>query len=209
MDRISNNRGWQSSRPKTKRQGTRAVKRSTFKSAVAVVVCVAFAVSPALANHDAASKDQPIMIPGIWTDPDGCQHWVMDDGWEGYMTPNVRPNGKPVCGQKQTCAIVETDQLFATNDFALSDRARRALLAFFKNSRAKAFKIEGHTDSHASDAYNIELSLNRARAVSAVATGAGYKVQQIAGYGERQPKVSNATAAGRAQNRRVEIECVY
>ena len=27
--------------------------------------------------------------PGIWVDPDGCQHWVMDDGFEGYMTPNV------------------------------------------------------------------------------------------------------------------------
>ena len=30
--------------------------------------------------------------PTIWVDPDGCEHWVMDDGWEGYMspTPTVR-----------------------------------------------------------------------------------------------------------------------
>ncbi len=27
--------------------------------------------------------------PTIWVDPDGCEHWVMDDGWEGYMTPHV------------------------------------------------------------------------------------------------------------------------
>lgn len=26
-------------------------------------------------------------VPTIWVDPDGCEHWVMDDGWEGYMTP--------------------------------------------------------------------------------------------------------------------------
>ncbi|HHL20628.1 MAG TPA: OmpA family protein, partial [Aliiroseovarius sp.] len=25
-------------------------------------------------------------VPGIWVDPDGCEHWVMDDGAEGYMT---------------------------------------------------------------------------------------------------------------------------
>ena len=24
--------------------------------------------------------------PTIWIDPDGCQHWVMDDGFEGFMT---------------------------------------------------------------------------------------------------------------------------
>ncbi|MFV2035380.1 MAG: OmpA family protein, partial [Halocynthiibacter sp.] len=28
-------------------------------------------------------------VPTIWVDPDGCEHWVMDDGAEGYMTPNV------------------------------------------------------------------------------------------------------------------------
>lgn len=35
--------------------------------------------------------------PGIWTDPDGCQHWVMDDGSEGYMAPILQRNGMPIC----------------------------------------------------------------------------------------------------------------
>ena len=49
------------------------------------------------------SSNEPIGIvaeryqPTIWVDPDGCEHWVMDDGWEGFMTPHVLPNGKPVC----------------------------------------------------------------------------------------------------------------
>lgn len=36
-------------------------------------------------------------VPGIWVDPDGCEHWVMDDGFEGFMTPHVTRDGKPVC----------------------------------------------------------------------------------------------------------------
>lgn len=39
---------------------------------------------------------QTVYVPGIWVDPDGCEHWVMDDGAEGYMTPNIRPDGRPV-----------------------------------------------------------------------------------------------------------------
>lgn len=35
--------------------------------------------------------------PTIWVDPDGCEHWVMDDGAEGFMTPHLQPNGMPVC----------------------------------------------------------------------------------------------------------------
>ena len=36
-------------------------------------------------------------VPTIWVDPDGCEHWVMDDGAEGYMTPHVSRQGIPVC----------------------------------------------------------------------------------------------------------------
>ncbi len=37
------------------------------------------------------------MNAGIWVDGDGCDHWVIDDGVEGYMTPRFGPDGKPVC----------------------------------------------------------------------------------------------------------------
>lgn len=37
------------------------------------------------------------MRAGIWIDPNGCDHWIIDDGTEGYMTPRVRPDGTPVC----------------------------------------------------------------------------------------------------------------
>lgn len=37
------------------------------------------------------------MKAGIWIDPNGCDHWIIDDGVEGYMSPRLRPDGTPVC----------------------------------------------------------------------------------------------------------------
>ncbi|MEM6306860.1 MAG: hypothetical protein AAF701_02595 [Pseudomonadota bacterium] len=34
---------------------------------------------------------------GIWIDPNGCDHWIIDDGIEGYLSTRLQPNGKPVC----------------------------------------------------------------------------------------------------------------
>lgn len=43
------------------------------------------------------SGDLANMKAGIWIDPNGCDHWIIDDGVEGYMTPRLRPDGTPVC----------------------------------------------------------------------------------------------------------------
>lgn len=37
------------------------------------------------------------MIAGIWVDPDGCDHWIIDDGVEGYLSERLQPDGRPVC----------------------------------------------------------------------------------------------------------------
>jgi len=34
---------------------------------------------------------------GIWVDGNGCDHWIIDDGFEGYMSPRLTDEGKPVC----------------------------------------------------------------------------------------------------------------
>lgn len=67
--------------------------------------------------------------------------------------------------------------------------------------------IAGHTDSEGSEAHNQDLSLRRARAVVAWLTGRGVAAGRLepAGFGEAQPVADNATPAGRALNRRVEI----
>lgn len=34
---------------------------------------------------------------GIWIDPTGCDHWIIDDGAEGYLSARLDKYGKPVC----------------------------------------------------------------------------------------------------------------
>jgi hypothetical protein len=147
-------------------------------------------------------------VPTIWVDPDGCEHWVMDDGTEGFMTPHVDRQGRPVCRQAILCGVVGTDQMFATDSARISSAGQIRLVKFFRTTDAKAFIITGHTDSRASDGYNLDLSQRRAEAVARVAASVGADVNDVRGYGERQPKASNASAEGQAKNRRVEIVCV-
>lgn len=68
----------------------------------------------------------------------------------------------------------------------------------------------GHTDSVGSDAYNQKLSVRRAEAVKAYLVSKGIDKSRVytEGKGEAQPVADNKTKAGRAQNRRVEIEVV-
>lgn len=147
-------------------------------------------------------------IPTVWVDPDGCEHWVMDDGTEGYMTPHVSRQGIPVCRRGNVCGVMNSDQFFATGRYGINSANRQKLAQFFSDATASAYIITGHTDSRASDSYNMRLSYNRAKEVAKVGRSAGARVIDVRGYGERMPRASNATSSGMAQNRRVEIICI-
>jgi hypothetical protein len=43
------------------------------------------------------SKPLSELTAGIWVDPHGCDHWIIDDGFEGYLSQRLDPYGKPVC----------------------------------------------------------------------------------------------------------------
>lgn len=43
------------------------------------------------------AKDLSQLVAGIWVDPNGCDHWIIDDGVEGYLSARLDPYGKPVC----------------------------------------------------------------------------------------------------------------
>lgn len=85
----------------------------------------------------------------------------------------------------------------------------KALADFMKQYPQTSTVVEGHTDSVGSDAYNQGLSERRANAVREVLVNQ-YGVEsgrvQAVGYGESRPVADNATAEGRAINRRVEAE---
>lgn len=167
----------------------------------------------ALAGPTAAQAQQKVIkgeryVPTIWVDPDGCEHWVMDDGWEGYMTPHVTREGIPVCHRGNTCGVMNSDQLFATDSAGITPAGRARLQEFFRETTARAFIIAGHTDSRASDEYNMALSTRRANSVARLAQQSGAHIVDVRGYGERMPRATNSTAAGMQQNRRVEIICL-
>ena len=68
----------------------------------------------------------------------------------------------------------------------------------------------GHTDIVGTSAYNQKLSIARAEAVKSFLTGKGIERNRVytEGKGFSQPAADNKTAAGRAKNRRVEVEVV-
>ena len=145
--------------------------------------------------------------PGVWLDPDGCEHWVMDDGVEGYGTNRLTRQGLPVCHDVNVCGVMNTDQLFATDSHRVSASGKNRLRSFFQSANAFGYTIVGHTDSRASDEYNMRLSYNRANSVAAIGNSVGARIIDVRGYGERMPVASNGSAAGMQQNRRVEILC--
>jgi outer membrane protein OmpA-like peptidoglycan-associated protein len=81
------------------------------------------------------------------------------------------------------------------------------LVKFLEKYQNRNVLIEGHTDSVGSETYNLGLSHRRADAVRAALISKGISENRITakGYGESRPVASNTTAAGRQQNRRVEI----
>ncbi|KAF1858419.1 hypothetical protein Lal_00014930 [Lupinus albus] len=84
------------------------------------------------------------------------------------------------------------------------------LVSKLKDINLEVIIAVGHTDSVGTDEYNQKLSVRRAEAVKAYLQSKGVEANRVytEGKGEKQPVADNKTAAGRAKNRRVEIEVV-
>lgn len=103
-----------------------------------------------------------------------------------------------------------SDVLFDTGQYSLKPGAREKLskisgivLAY----PSLKLEVEGYTDSVGTDQSNLVLSENRANAVRDFLVKQGIETSSISstGFGEGQPVATNDTAAGRQQNRRVEL----
>ncbi|MBF0493445.1 MAG: OmpA family protein [Deltaproteobacteria bacterium] len=75
------------------------------------------------------------------------------------------------------------------------------------NPKIQRVRIEGHTDSIGSEAYNEKLSDRRAASVKTYLTSKGISADRLesVGYGKTRPIADNGTEAGRAKNRRTEF----
>ena len=85
------------------------------------------------------------------------------------------------------------------------------LLESTKGAQLDVVIAVGHTDSVGSEDYNNRLSLARAESVKDYLVSRGVDIKRVraVGRGESQPIADNATRAGRALNRRVDIEVVH
>ena len=158
--------------------------------------------------------------------PSGEQ--VVEVSAPGYLTQARRISGnpgdalvvdfllKPV--PKQTLVVLKKDKIeikkqvhFATNrDVILPDSAPlldQIAGVILENDRLKVIRVEGHTDDQGDDAYNLDLSNRRARAIGRALEERGVDGGRLkpVGYGETKPLADNKKPAGRALNRRVEF----
>ncbi len=106
--------------------------------------------------------------------------------------------------------VLGNSVLFATNSTTLSPAAQAALSRVAYNLKQfpdTDVTVVGFTDNTGTVAVNDRISLQRAQAVMNYLEGQGIAASRLkaVGNGENDPIASNATAAGRAQNRRVEL----
>lgn len=104
----------------------------------------------------------------------------------------------------------ESGILFATNSSTLNQVSKTSLSQFASSLKANPdtdVQIYGHTDSSGNDKINIPLSEQRAQSVLGYLSSQGVSGSRMVseGMGSSQPVADNATQAGKAQNRRVEV----
>ena len=102
------------------------------------------------------------------------------------------------------------DVLFASGKADIASGAQRhidKLAEFLNKNPNRNLLIEGHTDNTGGADLNIKLSQQRAEAVRDLLVSRGVSPQRITtrGYGPKYPLVSNDSAAGRQQNRRIDV----
>ncbi len=110
-----------------------------------------------------------------------------------------------------TATIVLHDITFATNKAVLTNESKASLnniVAGLKGQPSMVLQVDGHTDSTGSAEHNLKLSKERAAAAKKYLVDNGIDASRLQseGYGETKPIASNKTAAGRAENRRVEFK---
>ncbi len=103
-----------------------------------------------------------------------------------------------------------SDVLFDTGKYTLKPDTKISLAkvaGILQAYPGLKLQVEGYTDSVGSDEYNQKLSENRADAVRDFLMTQGVQTENITatGYGKAKPVADNATAQGRAQNRRVQL----
>ena len=153
-----------------------------------------------------------------WKNGDGTLCW-RDNNWtpataakgcDGALAPKA---AAPASGVSQSKITLQADTLYDFNKSDLKPEGKATLDKIAKD--LSKIKLEviiavGNTDSVGTDAYNMALGQRRAQSVKAYLVSKGVDGSRIytESKGKSNPVASNATAEGRAKNRRTDIEVV-
>ncbi|MDQ6988233.1 MAG: OmpA family protein [Mariprofundaceae bacterium] len=132
---------------------------------------------------------------------------------ESLIAASVKAAKQALGKSKARCqaeVIALSGVYFETNSAKLSPASDATLnhaVAVLKKRASIRVEVAAHTDSRGKDAYNMALSERRAKSVMDYLTAHAIAASRLTshGYGETQAVADNATAAGRAKNRRVEL----
>ena len=158
----------------------------------------------------------------VWKNGSGELCW-QDNNWTPataaspecgapVAAPVARP-AAPAAAPVSSKITYSADAFFDFDKAVLKPAGRASLddlVAKLRGLNIEAIVSTGHTDSVGSDAYNQRLGMRRAVAVKNYLVSKGIAADRVyaESKGESSPVATNKTAAGRAQNRRVEIEVV-
>lgn len=150
---------------------------------------------------------------------DGMADFVTNVFFKPWVEGDADGDGvldsKDKCPNTPKGAIVDADGCWAFHG-VLFDYDQSTIKAGYENVFDNAItvlklnpsltvEIQGHTDNHGSNAYNLRLSSARAETVKQFLVSQGVEASRLTtrGFGESKPVASNATDEGRAHNRRV------
>lgn len=156
---------------------------------------------------------------GVKVDVNGCPIDTDGDGVPDYL--DKCPDVAGIAANKGCPEVkVETKKIFAQalqgiqfesgknvikkSSYSILDKVVKVM----KENPSYNLEINGHTDRQGAAATNLELSQKRSDAVQAYLTKGGIEASRLTakGFGETMPVADNATAAGKAKNRRVEFK---
>ncbi|MGA4636287.1 OmpA family protein [Pseudomonas solani] len=171
---------------------------------------LAGAIAGAAINHD--NRGKGALIGAAVAGAAGAGYGYYADKQEAELRRSMEGTGVQVQRQGDNINLVMPGNItFATNSADIASNfytPLNNLANSFKQYDQNSIEIVGHTDSTGSHQYNVNLSQLRAQSVANYLMAQGVNGARLSsrGMGPDQPVASNATEAGRSQNRRVEIK---
>ncbi len=180
----------------------------------AVIGAVAGAVAGAATGDDSRERRRRALLgAGVGALAGGSVGYYMDVQ-EAKLRQQLEGTGVSVTRDGDNIVLNMPGNItFQTNSSNLNASFHEVLNSVtlvLKEYEKTLIEVAGHTDSTGDAAYNHGLSEQRAYSVGKYLIGQGIGQQRVLtiGYGETRPIASNDTAAGRAQNRRVELTLI-